>query len=809
MIYTEYMAILKNIRIPILAIAVSVSVTGCQEAENPGNEDGCITISASSPDTKTYFGDKDSEGDGYPTLWEQGDRISASFDGTSYNLSEKTTVYDEGRSAAFSFRSSLLAGRENFTVYAYSPKDGYIQNVNDVHTGGAYNVISKGVRIWIPKVQTPGRSSVDCNAQILYAKSGPYATADEDISLKFNHWTAYGRMTLKGLGLEEDDAVESVTITTEGERYLSCGYIHNIKKGTTEVGGTADLSLTINTDKTEDIWFGCFAGVDGVNDLSGSKFTVKVVTSKGAVHTREVDLTGRTLKFIAGRVSVFSVKMGDGNKPVTVRPEPDRTSFIRNPLNGWVMYLGRTWSDDFWTTYKPADGCTYDAMPTSEGTTVRVSDYANTAYLRTKWATFNPEEGVYAWRDPNSNLAKELKTCLDRGMKLAFRFVFDGRDQGQNTPEYVINAGAECYSHGNYRSPYPDDPVFQEKFAKFIEEFAKDFNDPDKVDFIDAFSPGKWGEAHAVIYRDNANKMAFSEWMTSLYSRHFTKVPIFINYHRMVADPNQESFSNTVPAETEAILEMAIDKGYSIRHDAFGMSDYYKQWEKDFAAKWNFKRPILMEGGWITGGTHRYWMDGTNWVESLAGINYREGHPEDVRLGEYNASREAHVNMMDFRTNNEIATWFGLSFDLVKSFIAEGGYRLYPDAVTVPDEMVSGTVVKVTHSWTNLGWGYLPNNIPQWNHKYKVAVALLDVNDDVRYCFVDGSAEPSEWIRGRSFPYDFSIDLGDVAAGSYTWAIGIVDTSKGNDVIGINLALKKDNLTENGWARLASVNVVR
>ncbi len=526
--------------------------------------------------------------------------------------------------------------------------------------------------------------------------------------------------------------------------------------------------------------------------------------------------TNRIAILVAAAVSAFFLSCekpdtGDsGDSPdvssKNVRLTPDRTSMIRNPLNGWVMYLGRSWSDDFWTTYS-YNGSTYDAMQTSEGTTVKVSDYANTAYLRTSWAKLNPSEGVYTWRDADSDVAKLIQSCLDRGLKMAFRFVFDGRDQGQNSPVYVIDAGAEYYEHGKYKSPFPDDPVFQGKYAKFVEEFAKDFNDPDKVDFIDAFSPGKWGEAHAVIYKDNANKMAFSEWMIDLYSRCFTKVPIVINYHRMIADPNQESFSTKIPAETEPILDLAISKGYSIRHDAFGMNDYYKQWEKDFATKWNFKRPILMEGGWITDGTHRYWMDGTNWVESLAGMNYRENHPEDVRRGEYDASAEARVNMMDFRTNNEISTWFGKSFDLIKSFIQKGGYRLYPDMVSVPETAQSGSTVKVSHRWINLGWGYCPNNIPQWNYKYKVALALLDPSGKVAYSFVDTASEPSEWINGKPTQYKYDIELKDVRSGKYTWAIGIVDTSKGDDIIGLNLSLKNDHLTGEGWAKLTDITV--
>jgi hypothetical protein len=83
---------------------------------------------------------------------------------------------------------------------------------------------------------------------------------------------------------------------------------------------------------------------------------------------------------------------GDENsvENVTVKIVPDRTSFINNPLNGWVMYLGRSWDENFWTSQG------YDTIKTSEGNTVKVSDYAGTAYLRTNWAMLEPSEGNYA-----------------------------------------------------------------------------------------------------------------------------------------------------------------------------------------------------------------------------------------------------------------------------------------------------------------------------------------------------------------------------------------------------------------------------
>lgn len=491
--------------------------------------------------------------------------------------------------------------------------------------------------------------------------------------------------------------------------------------------------------------------------------------------------------------------VADSGVKVTIRPERD--ALVRNPLNGWVMYLGRSWNENFWTN--PDSGYSpYDAMPTSEGTKVKVSDYASTAYLRISWAALEPSEGEYVWRNPEHRITKMLESCLKRGLRLAFRIVIDGRDQGQNTPLYVFDAGAAYFSSGkDIKSPYPDDPVFQEKYAKFLTAFAEDFNDPDKVDFIDGFSLGKWGEAHALIFRDNKNKLSVFDWKTSLYSRLFTRIPLFVNYHRTLGDYNQNSWSDTPNKDSESMIESAVAKGYSLRHDAFGMHTYYRDWERQIAAKYNYKRPIAMEGGWITDGTHRYWI-----YELDAAQGIKEGHPETVRQAEYRMSMEAKVNLMDLRVHAEIESFFGHTFDLVKEFIAAGGYRLCPTIVTVPDKAVVGETVKVTTRWSNYGWGYCPNNIPQWNYKYKGAIALLDSKNKVVKCFVDEKIEPSEWRVSFPKDYETSITLDGLQPGSYMWAVGIVDRTENNRP-GLNLAATSSRITEDGWVKVHAITL--
>ena len=487
---------------------------------------------------------------------------------------------------------------------------------------------------------------------------------------------------------------------------------------------------------------------------------------------------------------------------VEVKPLYSTSRVLKNPLSGWVMYCSA--SAD--TSY--LDKEEYVAV---EGRNVKVMDYSSALYIRTKWSVLNPADGKYAWNDPDSELYKLLKAAQRRHIPVAFRVVVDGRDQGANTPQFVFDAGAkyavENDKYPDRKTPMPQDPVFQKYYEKFIEAFAAEFNDPEKTAFIDGYGLGKWGEGHSVAYNVNdvnavdenteTLKHDVLDWITKLYAKNFTKVPLVINYHRFLGHPLGQGTFNP---NSEGLVSLAIQNGYCLRSDAFGMNNSswgYTDWEKNIASQWRYKVPIIMEGGYIV-NQHSYWNDGAG---------YRKGHPEDVRKGEYDASKEAHVNMMDFRVGGETDSWFQDAFDLVKSFISEGGYRLYPDKVIVPGSLKSGVSAKIESRWRNMGWGYFPNNLKQWNYKYKVAFALLDSNDEARQIFVDDECEPSTWIESKPFLYVFDTPEVSVPSGSYTWAVAIVDTTDGNNPA-IELAVNAETTTE-GWVKLAKVNILQ
>lgn len=496
-----------------------------------------------------------------------------------------------------------------------------------------------------------------------------------------------------------------------------------------------------------------------------------------------------------------------GNKIVNIKPE--RSKFLRNPLQGWNIYtgIGSGMMDNFWDIY--------DNFDSSEGK-VKVSDYGTTLYIRGAWSDFNPEEGVYIWQDGvNTEPAKRFRMLVngakERNLKLAFTFVVDSRDKHYNfTPDYVREAGCKGYvtTTGSVQvwSPYPDDPIFQEKYAKFLQDFAAKYNDPDLTNYVSGFGLGKWGETHTLKYwavdnkekTEKETKYEVFEWITDLMAKTFTKVPIFINYHRCLL--SSSSFDGVNLDDTADLIDRAVKKGFSLRHDAFGMKQYYKDWERRIATTYRYQCPFIMEGGWVK----------SSHGSSIKGDGYADY--AEVRKGEFDEGKGANVNMMDFRFSSspqtgETHSWFNSAFKLVKEFIADGGYRLYPDKISLPENASSNGKVVLTHRWSNLGWGYCPTNLPQWNQKYKVAFALLDKTTEKSVkVFVDPNPEISDWVQGTPHTYKTELTLSDVTPGQYEWAVGIVDTTKDN-AIGIIISARDEYQTEDGWVKLSDVTI--
>lgn len=457
------------------------------------------------------------------------------------------------------------------------------------------------------------------------------------------------------------------------------------------------------------------------------------------------------------------------------------TSLVRNPLSGWTIY------DD-------ANGEVSDAVAYWSKQDMVARRFSSIFYFRVRWSALEPQEGQYAWNH-DENIKALLQGALDRGLKLAFCVYVDGQDNIENaTPDFVREAGAQGYaSHRlwdpedvyNNWTPYADDPVFQEKFANFIAAFAEEYDVPDRVDYVDAFNLGWWGEGHHIQYTDPKHKASVFQWITNLYGNSFKNVILVTNFGTEMGVDLEKRFA-------------VNQHGYAIRRNGLA-STWFRQTEIDQILNFFSGIPFIAEGCYWGSYDDSY----QPWSEDPL---YKEvfNSWEDYYQQLYNDAIQSHANTLDLRNPTESRGWTQRALSLVKNFVSYGGYRFSPTSIKYPSTVHSGELLKIEHVWKNSGVGKCPNDNVRWNYKYKVSFALMNEGNIVLQ-YVDDATDPSKWINGQDTEYvsEFKAEL---SQGEYDLFVCVADTSKDGNPPGLNLAIKKGEFTD-GWLYVGNLTI--
>lgn len=444
--------------------------------------------------------------------------------------------------------------------------------------------------------------------------------------------------------------------------------------------------------------------------------------------------------------------------------ELDTTLLIRNPGMGWTIY------DD-------ASGPVANAKEFWQLQDTIARKYATTLYIRWRWTDMEPEEGKYAW-EYDDNFKALVQGALDRGLRLAFRVYVASQDnQYESTPKFVFDAGAKYYMEkgvpGDVRSPYPDDPIFQQKFENFIQAFAKKFDDAQLVNYIDGYNLGWWGEGHSLKFKNPKKANDTFQWIINLYGNAFKQVPLVITVDSQIGHDLE--------------LKYAIHgQGYSVRRDGYGST-----WMPESQKK-------LLKGlfpSCFVVAECCYWQDHTiEWVNAIDKM-YDWNSWGDYYKQVVDEALETHANYLDLREPLEATRWTSEANADVQRFLRKGGYRLYPASMAVRQEK---RTLQIDHTWQNFGVGVLPNHHPKKDGRYKLSFALLhSQTGDVAYAFVDRMANPGTWIKGQNYQYSTNFTVpASVKGGRYSLVVSIIDTTTGKPAV--KLSVKGGELI-NDW----------
>ena len=253
-----------------------------------------VHFRADPADTRAQFGTPvDGE---YPTLWTANDtevKLSLNYGSA---VPAAVTLATDLHSATFEADIDFDGVTAPYTFYSVSP------------SSAAY-ALSPSREAWkvsIPCEQTPTAGSVDEAGIIIAAASAAFPVAPASTSvvdLHFDHLTAYGRLSFSNLALN-GSSVRTVELTATtpfvGDWFWQCGEEHGL------IDYGASSTLTINTNRTTDIWFAC-APVD----MSGEMMEITVYTTTGKFE-KTIEFPANR-KFESGRAAVFTVDMAEAD----------------------------------------------------------------------------------------------------------------------------------------------------------------------------------------------------------------------------------------------------------------------------------------------------------------------------------------------------------------------------------------------------------------------------------------------------------------------------------------------------------------
>lgn len=436
----------KVINSLFVIIAAMVTFAGCakQEIDAPAtSETKTVQFFANSIETKTEFG---TPTDGvYPTLWSAEDKVKILVNLDQLKDTEKTVAVecsDDFKSARF--KAELADPQtESYTFYSISPSTKLIGKP----AGKLY--------VEIKDAQTPLATSVDKEAQLLFAKSKTTEKMPTSVDLNYQHLTAYGKFSLANLA---DESVLSIKIEAPEDVYLAGKWDYVIADDNLVVRtGNGLNTITLTTSSTTDIWFAC-APVD----MTGQKMTLTVTTEKGNFVKVLNFPADKERKFEAGKISKFTVDMA--GIEVEEPEQPGETT------EAWTLVTDASTlavgdkivivaSDSNYAMGADKGNNRNAASITKSGNTVVINDDVQIITLEAgKVSTtfaFNTGAGYLYAASSTSNHLK-TKTTLDNNGSWAITITPDGvatiKAQGTYTKNWIRkNSNSElfsCYGSG-------------------------------------------------------------------------------------------------------------------------------------------------------------------------------------------------------------------------------------------------------------------------------------------------------------------------------------------------------------------------
>ena len=381
---------IKQIKNLMLVAVAAMGFASCQNEaveEITRPQEVVMTITADADDTRTYIDEENKV-----VKWSAGDQLKVIENSATYRTTTAINIDGDGK-ATFTVAFPANTSATSFTYNAIFPATAVVEDE-------AEKIDNAKVKVIIKEAQKSTATSFDPTADVLVSKHIETETQPTQLNMQFKRLVALGKMTLNNL--PTDAKIERVIFTAaEGKGLAGRNYVDAT---TGEIAqycyyGKTN-TLTINYEEaisTRDIYFTC----NPFEMAAGETLTVKAVCGNKS-YTRKVEIpAGRSLKFIEGDLSTFSVDMANA----TVETN---TAFADGDYAVLAVSNGKYYAllcDANGTRLGSNDEYAYDGS----GSIMLTDDTANMRWTITKTEngyTFKgANDGYIAWYN-NGNYAK-------------------------------------------------------------------------------------------------------------------------------------------------------------------------------------------------------------------------------------------------------------------------------------------------------------------------------------------------------------------------------------------------------------------
>lgn len=286
----------------LLAVA-AVGFTACRdyiEEENLNVVEKTVTIDffTDAPESRTSV---DTSGEKPLFSWDEVESFAV-LEQTDALAEAKSVLYakvDEKATITTTFDAKL--GQESYTYVAVYPKTAYVAESTES---------LESATLSLPAAQTMNGSSYDPEADLMVSKPVSFtAQPTEAQLLQFTRVAAVVEMTLKGLALEGEDAIEEVIFTADNQA-LAGTVSADLNDPHTFEAAEPINSISVATDAPNNKV--CFTTLPATL-AEGNTYSIMVVTGK-YIYLKTGTIGTNALEFQTGNVTRFGVNMATATK---------------------------------------------------------------------------------------------------------------------------------------------------------------------------------------------------------------------------------------------------------------------------------------------------------------------------------------------------------------------------------------------------------------------------------------------------------------------------------------------------------------